>query len=129
MSRLIVVGSIALCMLAVVGAASPAAGRTDGSALRCIPAEFKGATYVPRTLETTWLPVGARLGTGYLIRPRGLSECLREPRRVHRLKGIAPTAALSIGGSSRFLLVRLGIACDVGLGDGALVRCLRRISS
>jgi hypothetical protein len=140
---------LAVCVsfagLAVAGAAFSAPSPERGAGpppihKKCEPPQFRGASYGFHTLQTTWLRVGASIGAADVV-TLCVDTCTEanpcrietEPRRVHRLRGIAPRVAVSLGGSSRQLLINAAF-CQKHIGDGvsgdaALVRCLRRASS
>ncbi len=125
MKGLLVVG-VCLAGLAVSGVASRAASEpTTRPVTTCLGPRFQGVSYRPRELRTTWLRVGPLIGTIEDYGPYG-RKCIRSTRAVYRLRGIAPAVALSLGGSSRRLIIRWGV-CDepVRRSDAWLVRCLR----
>ena len=91
-------------------------------ATRCVPPSFRGQYYWQHSLKTASMRVGERVGTARFFRNVNLN-CVAEWRSVHRLKAVPIGRALSVGGSSRVLLVRLGV-CE-RRSDAALVRCLK----
>jgi hypothetical protein len=110
-------------VLALGGVASLAPTEPAASpATRCVPPSFRGQYYWQHTLRTAWVRVGERVGTARFFRNVNL-QCLAEWRSVHRLKAVPIGRALSVGGSSRMLLVRLRV-CE-GRSDAALIRCLK----
>ena len=126
MRRLLVLG-VCLTGLAVSGVASaPAASEPTARPLtKCVEPRFRGVAYWRRDLRATWLRVGARIGTVEIYRNYTF-ECRKETRPVYQLRGIAPAVAISLGGSSRQLLVRLGVCEHLrDRNDASLVRCLR----
>ena len=92
-------------------------------ATRCVPPSFRGQYYWQHTLRTASVSVGERVGTALFRRNVGL-RCLEERRSVNRLRAVPVGRAVSVRGSSRVLLVRLGV-CQQRQGDAALVRCLK----
>ena len=125
MRRLLVLG-VCLTGLAVSGVASaPAVSEPAARPLaKCVEPRFRGVAYWRRDLRATWLRVGARIGTVEIYRHYAF-ECLKQTRPVYRLRGIAPAVALSLGGSSRQLLIRHDVCLLGGRSDVWLVRCLR----
>jgi hypothetical protein len=98
---------------------------------------FQGVRFDgPLKLGATWLRVGPRLGTMLLV-----TECkptwtgANDPprafgrtHRIYRLLGISPRVALSLGGSSRRIMLARSVCEPPPTSDAALVRCLRRAS-
>jgi hypothetical protein len=116
---------VALCAVAAVVAPAPPEARAAPA--KCVSPTFRGVWYRPWTLRTTWIRVGARVGTAEFYRGNA-PNCRKEVERVHRISGISPAVAVAVGGSSRRLLIRDGV-CDWPEADEAwLVRCLRRAS-
>jgi hypothetical protein len=110
--------------LALVGVGSLAPTEPAASpATRCAPASFRGQSYWQHTLRTASVRVGERVGTAMFWRNVNL-RCFAEWRYVHRLRAVPVGRALSVGGSSRVLLVWLGI-CEESRSDTALLRCLK----
>jgi hypothetical protein len=118
--------------VAVAGAAALALGGVGSlaptepaaaPATRCVPPSFRGQYYWQHTLRTVSVRVGERVGAARFFRNVNL-QCLAEWRSVHRLKAVPIGRALSVGGSSRVLLVRLGICQLGGRSDAWFIRCL-----
>ena len=120
------------CLFGVLVAATAVALPAGAGArplTKCVAPEFHGAFYWQHTLRYTWLRVGPSAGTVLIHRYYG-GHCIPVTRRAHRLRGIAPSVAVSLGGSSRVLLIRERI-CEQPEGrlpDALLVQCLRRES-
>jgi hypothetical protein len=85
---------------------------------------FHGVHYRPETLERSWIRTGARLGEASISASAGCSQGSRIP--VYAVRGVPPTWALSRGGSSRKLVVRMD-ACPAPAPESAFLRCLRQL--
>ncbi len=85
---------------------------------------YDGAGYRRKTLKSAFLAVGDVLGTGRVARDAG---CVRDNAqvRVFGLDRFPPRVALSQGGSSRRLLVRVRVCLGLKR-DRAFLRCLAR---
>jgi hypothetical protein len=84
---------------------------------------FRGVRYRTETLERAWIRTGARLGDASLA---ASASCSRGSRiHVYAVRGVPPGRAISRGGSSRKLAVRMD-ACPMHAPESAFLRCLRR---
>ena len=120
-------------LIASVGATASSAVGTDNwpaleaaqpGGIRCAsPATVvAGNSYALRVLRRAWVRVGPRFE-----RPAPATGCRVLGSRTHRLRAFEPHVALSLGGSSRRLLVRDGI-CPNARTEFLLLRCLRGTS-
>jgi hypothetical protein len=129
MRRLVVI----FVVVAALGVAASPASSDRFPVPRCPDPHFRGVSYAyPYTFRTAWFRVGKPLGAVYVV-----DVCNATPNdpqegrtvRVFRLKGLKPNVALSVGGSSRQLLIRSSSRCvrDELLIESQIVRCLRRM--
>jgi hypothetical protein len=80
-----------------------------------------GVSYRARELRTAWVRVGRRFA------PATPVGCAGATTSAHVLAAFPPRTALSLGGSSRRLLIREGV-CVTARMESQLLRCLRRAS-
>ena len=93
--------------------------------------EWGGRAYKPELLAETWVRVGRPLGIGKAATScedvcRSTCDISVEPVRSYRIRGIKPEVAVSSGGSSRDIFVRLGL-CETPY-EARLIHCLRKHS-
>jgi hypothetical protein len=133
--------AIAVCVaVAGLGAtASPASSDRSARPTGCMPPHYRGVFYTgPYTFTTARFRVGRPLGTVAIPTVcKDYGSPSDPPRveyrsvRVYRLKGFNPKVALSVGGSSREILIRAlpRPACIPGdvVTESQILRCLRRL--
>jgi hypothetical protein len=85
---------------------------------------FRGVRYRAETLERSWIRTAARLGDASIAASASCSQ--RSRIHVYAVRRVPPTRALSRGGSSRELLVRMD-ACSTPASESAFLRCLRQL--
>jgi hypothetical protein len=85
---------------------------------------FRGVRYRAETLERSWIRTSARLGDASIAASASCSQGSRI--HVYAVRGVAPRRALSRGGSSRELLVRMD-ACSTPAPESTFLRCLRQL--
>ncbi|MBD0347563.1 MAG: hypothetical protein ICV59_00300 [Thermoleophilia bacterium] len=86
-------------------------------------AVFGDAAYELRVLRNAWVRVGPSFSPAERQAGSAVSTT-----RTHQLRAFPPRVALSLGGSSRRLLIREGI-CPSARTEGQLLRCLRAASA
>ena len=98
---------------------------------------FRGVSFQgPHVLGATWFRVGARLGSMLIVTdckakwtgPDDPPRALGRTHRIYRLKGVSPRVALSLGGSSRRILLATNFlargTCKPAAGRDAPLRPL-----